>query len=57
MSSWHEFWTMGGYAYYVWPAYGVVLVVMLVNGFWPGRQRRKLLEELRHRFRNEDSLQ
>ncbi len=29
MHSWHEFITMGGYAPYVWPAYGIVFVVFV----------------------------
>ena len=49
MSSWHEFVTMGGYAAYVWPAYGIALVVLLVNALAPGRQQRRLLKEIRRR--------
>ena len=49
MTSWHEFFTMGGYAAYVWPAYGTALVVLLANAIWPGRQHRALLKELRRR--------
>lgn len=53
MSSWHEFLTMGGYGAYVCPAYGVVLVVMVVNAILPGR--RALLKQLRRRRPNVDS--
>ncbi|HKT32403.1 MAG TPA: heme exporter protein CcmD [Gammaproteobacteria bacterium] len=49
MSSWHEFLTMGGYGAYVWPAYAIVLVVMVVNAVLPGRRQRALLKHLRHR--------
>ena len=42
-----EFFHMGGYAFYVWTAYGVTLLVMLINFFWPLRQRRRLLAKLR----------
>lgn len=52
MSSWHEFLTMGGYAAYVWPAYGVVLVVMVVNAILPGHRQRVLLKQLRRRAHN-----
>jgi heme exporter protein D len=55
MSSWHEFITMGGFGAYVWPAYGVVLVVMVVNAILPGRRQRALLKQLRHRRPNGDS--
>jgi len=47
MSSWHEFLTMGGYGAYVWPAYSVVLVVMIVNAILPSRRQRTLLNQLR----------
>ncbi len=48
MHSWHEFVTMGGYARYVWPAYGVVFVV-LVFAVWQTRRgfRRALARALR----------
>lgn len=47
MNSWHEFLTMGGYGAYVWPSYGVVLVVMIVNAILPSRRQRALLKQLR----------
>ncbi len=49
MTSWHEFFTMGGYAAYVWPAYGITAVVLIANATLPGRQQRSLLKELRRR--------
>lgn len=49
MSSWHEFLIMGGYGAYVWPAYAIVLVVMVINAVLPGRRQRALLEHLRRR--------
>ena len=33
-----SYWHMGGYAVYVWPAYGVTFVVLALNiiaTFWP----------------------
>ena len=36
-----HFWSMGGYAAYVWSAYAVALAVLLWNAWVPwGRQRR-----------------
>lgn len=49
MSSWHEFITMGGYAVYVWPAYGITLLVMVINAIVPGRRQRMLLRLLQRR--------
>ncbi|MDE2235403.1 MAG: heme exporter protein CcmD [Gammaproteobacteria bacterium] len=55
MKSWHEFITMGGYAAYVWPSYGIVLVVMLANAILPGRRQRRLLREIRRKQREEQT--
>ncbi len=49
MKSWDEFLTMGGYAAYVWPAYGIALLVLLGNALLPVRRLRRRLAELRAR--------
>lgn len=54
MSSWHEFLIMGGYGAYVWPAYGIVLVVMVVNAVLPGRRQQALLKQLRRRLQSNE---
>ena len=35
MKSWHEFLTMGGYAAYVWPAYGIAALVLILQCVTP----------------------
>ncbi len=37
---------MGGYAFFVWSAYAVVVVVMTANLIYPLRRRRRLLREI-----------
>ncbi|MDD4913553.1 MAG: heme exporter protein CcmD [Methylococcales bacterium] len=37
---------MGGYGFYVWTAYGVTLLVLLLNILLPVVQRRQLLRQL-----------
>jgi heme exporter protein D len=37
---------MGGYAFYVWTAYGVTALVLLGNILLPVLQRRQLLRQL-----------
>lgn len=37
-----EFWNMGGYAFYIWPAYGVSLVALLALGFLSFRKKKTL---------------
>jgi heme exporter protein D len=36
-----EFFAMGGYAVYVWPAYGLTLIVLLANIIIPVVQRKQ----------------
>ena len=52
MTSWHEFLTMGGYAAYVWPAYGIAAAVVAANVILPGRRLKHLRAEI-HRRRSE----
>ena len=41
-----EFLNMGGYGIYVWPAYLIVAIVLIVNLIVPLRRHRKLLDEI-----------
>lgn len=41
-----EFFAMGGYAFYVWTAYGVTLAVLVVNLVIPIVQRKQLIRQL-----------
>jgi heme exporter protein D len=40
------FLAMGGYAFYVWTAYGITFLVLLANIVWPVVQRKQLLRQL-----------
>lgn len=48
-----EFFAMGGYAIYVWPAYAVFFVVLAWDWIAPVLRRRQLLNELRGRVARE----
>lgn len=37
---------MGGYALYVWPAYGIAALVLIGNVVWPILQRKQLLRQI-----------
>lgn len=46
-SSWHDFFAMGGYGFYVWLATGFTLlslIVLVMHTLW---QRRQLLKSVR----------
>lgn len=44
-----EFFHMGGYALYVWAAYALAFVILLLNVLLPMRLERKLLREIVHK--------
>jgi heme exporter protein D len=48
-----DFFGMGGYGIYVWPAYLVFFVVLLFDAVSPFLQRRRALRELRSRLKRE----
>lgn len=45
-----QWFAMGGYAAYVWPAYAVFFIVLAWDWLAPALRRRKLTRELRGRI-------
>lgn len=45
-----EFLNMGGYAAYVWPSYGLTLVVIILNIVWARRLLARSREDARRRL-------
>ena len=45
-----EFLNMGGYAAYVWPSYGLTLVIIALNIVWAKRLLARSREEARRRL-------
>ncbi|GLQ97430.1 heme exporter protein CcmD [Dyella mobilis] len=50
-----SFFAMGGYAAYVWPAYGVFFVVLLIDWLAPQWRQRRVLRELRGRLARQEA--
>lgn len=46
-----QFFQMGGYAVYVWGAYGVVGAVLMSNALWTLRRHRRVVRELSYRLK------
>ena len=46
----NDFWNMGGYAAWVWPSYGLTLVVIVWNIVWARRLLARSREEARRRL-------
>ena len=44
--SFAEFIHMGGYAFYVWTSYAIVLVVLTANIFLPLKHKRDILRKI-----------
>jgi heme exporter protein D len=51
MASEVSFFSMGGYAYFVWFSYGISAIVLLANALLPARKEKKLLAEIAVRER------
>ena len=49
-----EFFNMGGYAAYVWSAYGISLVVLVMNIILPIQREKALLSSIRRRLQREE---
>jgi heme exporter protein D len=45
--NWSEFFAMGGYALYVWPAYGLMVLVLAFNLALPLRRRTEVVRKIR----------
>ena len=50
----NEFLHMGGYAAYVWSAYGISLVVLVLNIILPIRREQSLLQNIRKKLQREE---
>jgi heme exporter protein D len=50
-----EFIYMGGHGYYVWPAYGIAVIVLLANVIRPLLQLRRIKRQLalQHQYRQD----
>lgn len=48
-SSWHDFFAMGGYAFYVWLSVACTLIPLLTLIVHTVMQRRSLLRDIRQR--------
>ena len=49
-----EFFHMGGYAFYVWSSYGLSFVVLLFIFIQPISQRKKILKDLKMKYRQQE---
>ncbi|GGC76498.1 heme exporter protein CcmD [Vreelandella lutescens] len=54
-SSLNEFFAMGGHAVYVWAAWGVTALLMLVIVWHARQERRQLLKAVKRRVRRENA--
>ena len=52
-----HFLEMGGYAFYVWSAYGISFVVLVMNIILPIRREKELIRNLAKRQQREEQRQ
>ena len=53
--NWEQFFSMGGYAFYVWTSYGVAMTVLLLNLLAPLRRSREARKNIERMIRQERS--
>jgi heme exporter protein D len=46
-----EFFAMGGYGAYIWPAYAVFFIVLAIDAIAPLLRRKRVLAELRSKLK------
>ena len=51
--NWADFFHMGGYAYYVWPAWGITCAVLFLLWLQPKLKRRRLLKQIARSYARE----
>ena len=50
-----EFFAMGGYGTYIWPAYAVFFVVLAIDALAPRIRRKRVLAEIRGKLKRRQS--
>ncbi|RJT45397.1 heme exporter protein CcmD [Rahnella woolbedingensis] len=55
-SSWHDFFAMGGYAFYVWLSVAATLISLIALVAHTFIQRRQILDEVRRRQAREKRI-
>jgi heme exporter protein D len=51
----NDFFAMGGYAIFVWPAYAVFFIVLALEALAPIAQRKRLLADIRGRLKRREA--
>ncbi|MFM8331475.1 MAG: heme exporter protein CcmD [Candidatus Methylumidiphilus sp.] len=52
-----QFFSMGGYAFYVWTSYGIAFVVLILNLLLPLRRKAAVLKDIERALKVEDAKQ
>ena len=55
-ASFEDFLSMGQHGLYVWSAFGITLLVLLLNLWWPARAFRRYVQDEARRLRREMNL-
>ncbi len=59
-ASWSDFWSMGGRGFFVWSAYGVTVLAVLLEILWlrrSGEQSRRRLKRMQQWDASEGEVQ
>ena len=55
--NWSEFFAMGGYALYVWGAYSLAAIILVLNVLLPLRRQKTVQQQLTEYYRLHDDAQ
>jgi heme exporter protein D len=55
--SFSDFLQMGGHGLYVWLSYGMGLIILLMAGVSPMREKRRVLRQLTQQLKRQQNLQ
>jgi heme exporter protein D len=53
MMQFQHWFAMGGYSFYIWPAYGLVAMVLLINILSAQVQGKRVRKKLQQRFKRQ----
>lgn len=51
--NWEQFFSMGGYAFFVWTSYGLMAVVLLINVMLPLRRKSEVFKIIARKLKQE----
>ncbi|NBT45854.1 MAG: heme exporter protein CcmD [Gammaproteobacteria bacterium] len=52
--NWYEFFSMGGYALYVWSSFGLMALLLIANLIWTLQRKSTVTQKLKRRMKSRE---